>query len=193
MATATLTPSTNHRIGNPALVGTLAGVAAGAMAVAGLGMAFLASRQAAGKDFVPATMLFDNYIAVTTAATLLLASAAVGWAVTALRIGHRRWASSGFALAALLDFAALNLIWFLAKETGLAVQGSEYAVLVYAVMTAAGVAIAIGLVAAVVGFARVLGAQTSSAQPHLGRASAWTQHLGTAAWLAAWGLIYLRK
>ena len=193
MATASIITPAKHRVGNPALVGTLAGVSAYAMAVVGLGIAFLTSRQEGGSDFVPTTMIFDNYVAVTIAATLLLASAAAAWAVTANKVGNRRWASTGFALVALLDFAALNLLWFLAKETGLAVQGSEYAVLVYAVMFAAGVAIVAGLVGAIVGLVRVLGAQTTSAQPHLGLASAWTQHLGTAAWLASWGLIYLRK
>lgn len=198
MATASSTstrpaPVVNHRVGNPALVGTLAGVAAASMAVVGVGVAFLTSRDAAGSDFVPTTMVFDNYVAVTVVATLLLASAAVAWAVTATKVGNRRWASSGFALAALLDFAALNLVWFLAKETGLAVQGSEYAVLVYGAMFIAGVAVTAAMAGALLGFARVLGAQTSSSQPHLGLASAWVQHLGTAAWVAAWGLIYLRK
>ena len=194
MATAAtpITPPA-HRVGNPALVGTLAAISAGAMAVAGIGVAFLTSRQAAGQDFVPTSMVFDNYVAVTIAATLLLASAAATWAITANKIGNRRWASTGFALAALLDFASLNLIWFLGKETGLAVQGSEYAVLVYAVMVAAGVAIVAGLVGSIVGFTRVLGAQTTSTQPHLAMASSWMQHLGTATWLVAWGLIYLRK
>lgn len=198
MATATTTPArptpaVNHRVGNPALVGTLAAVAAAGMTVVGVGFAFLTSRDAAGRDFVPTAMPFDNYVAVTIVATLLLASTAVAWAVTANKVGNRRWASSGFMLAALLDFAALNLVWFLAKETGLAVQGSEYAVLVYGVMFLAGVAVTAALAAAVLGFARVLGAQTTGNQPHLGLASAWVQHLGTAAWLAAWGLIYLRK
>lgn len=193
MATASITTPPNHRVGNPALVGTLAGVSAYAMAVVGLSIAFLTSRQQGGRDFVPTTMIFDNYVAVTIAASLLLASTAAAWAVTANKVGNRRWASTGFALVALLDFAALNLLWFLGKETGLAVQGSEYAVLVYAVMFAAGVAIVAGLVGGIVGLTRVLGAQTTSAQPHLGLASAWTQHLGTAAWLASWGLIYLRK
>ena len=193
MATASIITPSNHRVGNPALVGTLAGVSAYAMAVVGLSIAFLTSRQQGGRDFVPTTMIFDNYVAVTIAASLLLASTAAAWAVTANKVGNRRWASTGFALVALLDFAALNLLWFLGKETGLAVQGSEYAVLVYAVMFAAGVAIVAGLVGGIVGLTRVLGAQTTSAQPHLGLASAWTQHLGTAAWLASWGLIYLRK
>ena len=193
MATANIIAPASHRVGNPALVGTLAGVSASAMAFVGLAIAFLTSRQQGGRDFVPTTMIFDNYVAVTIAASLLLASTAAVWAVTANKVANRRWASTGFALVALLDFAALNLLWFLGKETGLAVQGSEYAVLVYAVMFAAGVAIVAGLVGAVVGLTRVLGAQTTSEQPHLGLASAWTQHLGTAAWLASWGLIYLRK
>ena len=72
MATASTSPARvgaveTHRVGNPALVGTLAAVSAGAMAIVGLGVAYLTSRQSAGvwstskaavpADFDPATLL----------------------------------------------------------------------------------------------------------------------------------------
>ena len=52
-ATTAAPSAGTHRVGNPALVGTLAAVAAGAMAFTGIGVAFLTSRDAAGRDFVP--------------------------------------------------------------------------------------------------------------------------------------------
>ena len=163
------------------------------MAVFAAAVAFLTARNRAGRDFVPKAVQFNNYVAVMAVATLLLASLAAAWSVASLKVGNRRWTTTGFGLCVLFDLAALNLIWFLGKGVQLPVQGSEYAVVTYGVMAVAGIAIVIGALAAITGLVRVLGAQTSSSQPHLGMAAAWPQYLATLAWVAAWALIYLRK
>ena len=186
-------PRRDLRIGNPALVGTVTAVGAGAMGVFGLTAFFLGTRNLSGRGFVPSGVTFNNYGAVMAVVTLGLAALAVGWAQTSLSVGNRRWASSGFGLAALLDFAALNLLWTIGRALGPGVRGSEYAVVAYASMALAGVFIGLALLACVAGVARVLGGQTTGTQPHLGYASCWVQYLATLAWALSWAVIYLRK
>lgn len=186
-------PRRELRIGNPGLVGTIAAVSAGAMDVFAVTGFFLGTRNLSGRSFVPSGVTFNNYGAVMATMTLGLASLATGWAMTSLRVGNRRWASSGFGLVVLLDFAALNLVWTVGRALGPGVRGSEYAVVSYASMALAGIFIGIALVTAAAGLARVLGGQTTGTQPHLGYASAWVQHLATLAWVLSWAVIYLRK
>lgn len=189
---ATNAPAT-RRSGTPALTGTLAAVGAGAMAMTAVCAAYLSVRNATSSGFVPDAMPFNNYVAVNITLTLGLAAAAAGWAATASRTGNRRWGAAGFLLAGFLDLAGLNLIWFLGKGTGLAVADSPYAVLVYGLLGVVGIAVVAATASVVTGAARTLGGHVSEEHPQLARSAAWGQHLATAAWVAAFALIYLYK
>ncbi len=196
MATSTLTAPTSGRAGSPGLVGTVAACISGGMVFSALAAAFLSLRNKAGVDWVPEGVKFNNYVAVTIVFTLIMASAAAGWAVTSARIGQRRWASTGFGLAAVMAFAAVNMVWFLGKNLGpkgIAVADSPWAVTTYALFFASGVAIVIGLISSLVGLARVLGGHANGDEPQYGIAASWPLHLATASWVVTWALVYLRK
>jgi heme/copper-type cytochrome/quinol oxidase subunit 3 len=182
------------RSGTPALVGTLCALVAGAMFTTGVTSAYLSVRNATGaSEFVPVAMPFNNYVAVMIASTLILASIAAGWAVTSMRLGNRRYASTGFGLAAFLGIATLNLIWFLGVDAKLSVDNGAYTVLFYAMLATAVIMVVIGLVSSLIGMARVLGGQATARQPHYALASAWGQHLALASWFAIYMTAYWLK
>jgi heme/copper-type cytochrome/quinol oxidase subunit 3 len=188
-------PSNTGRAGTPALVGTICALVAGAMLTAGVCTAYLSVRNASGKDFVPATMPFNNYAAVMTFITLLLASVAVGWGTTSMKLSHRRWASSGFGLAAFLDLAALNMLWFIAQDAKLpaSTDSGPYGPLFYALIIVAVVMVAIALISSLTGVARVLGGQATAHQPHYARHALWMQHLAAVSYFAIYATIFWLK
>lgn len=196
MATSTLNAPTTGRAGSPGLVGTVAACISATMFFSALSAAFLGLRNKAGVDWLPEGVKLNNYVAVTTVGTIILASAAVGWAVTSARIGERRWATTGFGLAAAMNFAAINMVWFLGANLhpkGIAVADNPWALTTYALFFATGVAMIVALISCLVGLARVLGGHANGDEPQYGIAASWPQHLATAAWVVTWALVYLRK
>lgn len=189
----TTTFTQRMRVGSPALVGSLCYAAAAAMAVGGLASAYLTVRHGAGTDFVPPAMKFNNYAAVLTLITMGIASIGAGWAVSVTRFNHRRWMFMGFALAAFMSLAAMNLVWVLGAGLGFGVNEHPYAVFVYALLAAALLALAIAAGTALLAAGRSLAGQVSAEQPHLGRAAAWVVHTATLVWLVVFAIIYLYK
>jgi heme/copper-type cytochrome/quinol oxidase subunit 3 len=192
-ATASNIPVLRGRAGSPAMVGALTAYAGVAMFVTAACGTYLSVRNASGGDFVAAKMPFNNYVAVMTTITFALASVAAGWALTSMRVGQRRWTTGGFGLAAFMDLAAANLIWYLVKTIGLGASGSVYPVILYGLFIVAGITTAIGVAASLSGLLRTLGGQATASQPHYGVLAAWGQHLAGAAWLAVFATIYLLK
>jgi heme/copper-type cytochrome/quinol oxidase subunit 3 len=187
-------PSTTSRAGTPALVGTICAIVGGAMLTTGVCSAYLSVRNASGADFVPVTMPFNNYAAVMTLITLSLASVAIGWGTTSMKLSHRRWASTGFGLSAFLDLAALNMLWFIAQDAKLPAAGEgPYGVLFYALIIVAVVVVAIGLISSLTALARVLGGQATARQPHYARHALWLQHFALASYFAIYATIFWLK
>jgi heme/copper-type cytochrome/quinol oxidase subunit 3 len=198
MATPALSAGVNAettpRSGTPALVGTLCALAAAAMFTTAVTSSYLSVRNATGaSEFVPVAMPFNNYVAVMIAVTLSLASMAAGWAVTSMRLGNRRYASTGFGFAAFMGIAALNLIWFLGTDAKLSVDTGAYTVLFYAMLATAVIMVVVGLASSLTGLARVLGGQATARQPQYALASAWGQHLALASWFAIYTTAYWLK
>jgi heme/copper-type cytochrome/quinol oxidase subunit 3 len=110
-----------------------------------------------------------------------------------MRLGNRRYASTGFGFAAFMGVAALNLIWFLGTDAKLPVDTGAYTVLFYALLATAVLVVVVGLVASLAGLARVLGGQATARQPQYALASAWGQHLALAAWLGIYATAYWLK
>lgn len=186
-------PVIRGRAGSPALVGALTAYAGVAMFVTAACATYLSVRNASGADFIEPKMLFNNYVAFMIVATFVLASMAAGWAVTSMRVGQRRWATSGFGLAVFLNAAGANLVWFIVKGLGLGASGSTYPVILYGLFIVVAVTTTIGFVASLSGLLRTLGGQASAAQPHYGVLAAWGQHLAGASWVAVYATIYLLK
>jgi heme/copper-type cytochrome/quinol oxidase subunit 3 len=186
------------RATTPTLVACLAGGAALMMAMTGLGGAYAISRYSVRRanpreQFFPSTMKFDNYAAFIVGLTLLLASIAIGWAVTSMKVGNRRWSTGGFGFTILLNLGALNILWFIGNEWKAEVNSVPWWLHVHALLVMAGVAVVVALIAAVLGLGRLVTAQTTAEQPHLAMAASWLQHVALVSWLIAYALIYLYK
>lgn len=194
MATATTEVSVHHRPGNSAVLGARAALAIGALFVAALCGAYVAVRHGVGKEFVPTAMSFNNYAAAMIAFSAVLASFVVEWAYVSLKVGQQRWVSGGYGLAALLQVAAMNLVWLIGAKLGLAVNDiNGYALLVYALLAAAMLLFAMGVVASLTNLIRCMGGHASAAEPLLARAGNSFVHLASAGWLAVFALIFLYK
>ena len=167
--------------------------AGGAMFIAGLCGAYVAVRTGVGKGFVPTTMKFNNYAAVMILVTAAIASFAVEWALVALKVGQRRWVSGGYGLAALMGVAAMNLVWLIGARLGIAVNENVYATLVYALLAAAMLFLAVSVVACLTSLALSLGGHSSSQNTRPARAANCLVHLATLGWLAVFALIFLYK
>lgn len=198
MAATPAPASTSGRATTPTLVACLAGFAAMVMAAAGLGGAYSYTRYAVrranpGEPFFAKSMKFNNYAAFVVLFTLVLASVAIGWAVTSLKVGNRRWASGGFGLTLLLNIAAMNIMWFIGSEWEAAANAHPWWLHTYALLTLAGLASLIALIAAGLGLARIITAQANAEQPHVAMAASWLQHGALATWVVVYALIYLYK
>ena len=181
------------RAGSPALVGAMCFAGATAMFMAGLAGAYLSVRNSNRGSFLPPEMKFNNYAAVLAAMSMLIASIGAGWALHATRFTHRRWMSMGFALAAFMGIASLNLVWTIGAGLTFGVAEHPYAVVVYTLLGAAVVVLAISVGSSLLAVTRCLGGQITAEQPQLGRAAAWVVHIATITWIVVFALIYLYK
>ena len=198
MATTPAPATVTGRATTPTLVACLAGSAALVMASAGVGGAYAYTRYALrrsnpGEPFFPSTMPFNNYAAFIVFATFGLASIAVGWAITSLRIGNRRWAGGGFGFAILANLAAGNIIWFIGNQWEGAANALPWWLHSYALLSVAGVACALALGASVLGLARVVTAQSTPEEPHAAIGATWFQHSALVVWTIVYSLIFLYK
>ncbi len=198
MAATPAPASTTGRATTPTLVASLAGVVAVVMAAAALGGAYATTRYSIrranpGEPFFPSSMKFNNYAAFIVFFTLILASLAIGWGVTSLRVGNRRWAGAGFGIAILTDLAALNIMWFIGSGWEAAADALPWWLHTYALLSIAMIAGAVALVAAGLGLARVVTAQATPEQPHAAIAAAWMQHGALGVWVIVYLLIFLYK
>lgn len=190
--------STTGRATTPTLVASMAGFVSLVMAAAGLGGAYTYTRYAIrranpGEQFFPAAMKFNNYAAFILFFTFILASLTIGWAVTSLRVGNRRWSAGGFGFAIVMNLAAMNIMWFIGTEWKAPVNGQPWWLHVYTLLVLTGLTTLLATIAALLGLARVVTAQADSNQPHLAMAASWLQHAALAVWLVVYALIYLYK
>lgn len=199
MATAAPSaPTTPGRATTPTLVACLAGFVAVVMAIAGLGGAYSYTRYALrranpGEPFFPAAMPFNNYAAFVVFLTFILASMSVGWAITCLRVGNRRWAGGGFGFAIFANLAAANIIWFIGNQWEGAANALPWWLHSYALLTLAGIATAVAVVASVLSLARIVTAQSTGEQPQSVIGATWLQHGALAVWTVVYLLIFLYK
>jgi heme/copper-type cytochrome/quinol oxidase subunit 3 len=162
------------------------------MGVGGLGAAYMALRFGDDK-FVDPKMYFNNYAATMALVSLALASFAANWGAVSARIGNRRWASTGFGLAALIGLATLNLVWFIGKGVALPIGNGPYAVVMYALLTVGGIAVFAGFLSSIAGLVSSFGGHTGPSSPSLAKAAAWGQHIAGLTWLIVFALVFLKK
>jgi heme/copper-type cytochrome/quinol oxidase subunit 3 len=170
----------------------MCGAVTGTMAMLALAFAYLAGRY--GNDgWVDPKMQFNNYTAVTIVVTLVLASMAAGWGVTASRLNNRRHGATGFGLALVFDLAALNLLWSIGQGFAFGAKDSDYGTVVYTMVIASGLAIAIGAASCVAGLALSFGGHANSNTRYQALAASVGQHFAGIAWLIPFMAIYLKK
>lgn len=133
----------------------------------------------------------DNYLGSTLSITGLLSVLFIEWGFYAMRRGNRRQAMAGVSFALVVGVAFLNLLWYLFRELHFGVADSSYATIVYALLTAAAVNAAIGLVFLAVGLARALGRQVPGHDPELIRAAGWYWDYVIASWLVVFVALYM--
>jgi heme/copper-type cytochrome/quinol oxidase subunit 3 len=198
MAASPAPAGTTGRATTPTLVASLAGAVAMVMMAAAVGGAYAQTRYSIrranpGEQFFPVAMKFNNYAAFIVFFTLIMGSLAIGWGVTSLRVGNRRWAGAGFGIAVFTNVAALNIMWFIGNGWEAAANALPWWLHTYALLTVAMIAGALALIAAGLGLARVVTAQATPEQPHAALAAAWIQHAALAVWTIVYLLIFLYK
>lgn len=193
-AVTAVSASPRSRAGHSAVVGSAIMATAGGVAMAALGAFYVALRKGASADYLSSTgMKFNNYSAFIILFTLLLASAAAGWGVTAARLGNRRWGATGFGLALLFDLAALNLLWDIGQQIGVGVRDLPATTMVYTLLVAGGISIAIGAAASICGLVATVGGHASPSTRYHAIAASIGQHFATVAWLVPYVAIFLKK
>lgn len=198
MATTAAPTTQSGRATTPTLVACIAGAAAVMMGSAGLAGAYAYTRYAIrranpGEPFFPSTMPFNNYAAFIVFLTFALASISVGWAITCLRVGNRRWAGGGFGFAVLANIAAANIIWFIGNQWEGEANSLPWWLHSYTLLTFAAIVSGVALVASALALARIVTAQSNAEQPHAVIGASWFQHSALVVWTVVYSLIFLYK
>ncbi len=179
--------------GNSAQLSALLAVAAGVMFISTLIGAYFSVRNWIGQGedgFIPKGLKFDNYAGFMTMTSALAASLAAEWALMSARLNQRRWATAGYGLAAVFMLAAMNVVWFIGQRSGLVASETPYAITFYALLAALMLALAVGVISAIVTLIRILGGHVGGSELLHGRAGNWMIHLATAAATTCFFLIY---
>ncbi len=193
-ASSAATVSVRRQPGNAAFLGSMLVAAAGVMFMAALCGSYVSVRNFVGfRDFVPAALKFDNYSGFMTMVSALGASLSAEWALMSAKVNKRRWISAGYGFAAVLGLGASNAVWFIGSRSELVSSETPYAILFYAVLAATIGFLLLGVIASIVGLIRGLGGHIAGDNLLFGRASNVLVHLGTAAALAMFFLLFTYK
>jgi heme/copper-type cytochrome/quinol oxidase subunit 3 len=174
------------------LAAAVSGVAVAAL-MGGLIGAYLALKAAPG-PFLPDNVEFDNYTAATLTITVLLTMVMIEWANYGIRKGFRGQALFGFGVAAGLQVAFLNGLYYLiSQKLGFEVADGPYQTVVHALLVVPFLLVAGSLLATVLTWLRAIGHQLTLDNLHVGRAAAIVVHIAGLAWVAAHYTVYVTK
>jgi heme/copper-type cytochrome/quinol oxidase subunit 3 len=124
-----------------------------------------------------------NYPGTMLAVTAMLAVVTAHWAVWAVRRDLRGQAGAGLGFTIGFVLAFVNLLWFFGRDLHIGAMSSPFAVIIYAVLGAAGAAAVAGVMAMVAALVRVLGRQDPVATLETAMASAIYWDFVTVGWL----------
>ncbi len=182
--------------GNSAYLGALLVAAAGFVFMAALCGAYISVRNFVGigdGGFIPKEMKFDNYAGFMTMVSGLGASASAEWALISAKVKQRRWALGGYGFAILLGLGAANSAWFIGSRSALVAADTAYAISFYAVIATTIGFVLLGVLASLLGLVRTMGGHIFGDNVLLGRATNVFVHLGTAASLVMFFLLFTYK
>ena len=175
---------------NLVTIGVLIAAIGGLMGVAALVAAWVNVSHFT-KPWPPKGVTVDNYPGTMLSLTMIMSLATVEWGVWAARRNQRSQSGAALALTMGLGLAFLNLLWFFGKRLGFGPGKSPYAVLVFSMITAAGVLGGIGVLALFGALLRVSGRQYNGPDVDGLRATAWFWDFVVVAWLAVYAAIWL--
>ena len=174
------------------LAAAASGVGVAAL-MGGLIGAYLALKAAPG-PFLPGELEFDNYTAATLSITALLAMTMIEWANYGIRKGFRGQALFGFGVAAGLQIAFLNGLYYLiSTKLGFEVADGPYQTVVHALLVVPFLLVVGSLLATLLTWMRAIGHQLTIDNLHVGRATAIVVHVAALAWIAAHYTVYVTK
>jgi heme/copper-type cytochrome/quinol oxidase subunit 3 len=135
----------------------------------------------------------DLYLGNLLVITMLLASLAVQWAVSAVLRRDQRQASAAFAITAGFGLAFLNLLSYSASRADYGAGSSAYAVIAATLALSVGIVVAVAIGFVILTLLRVRGSQVTADNPDQARAAAWFWHYATLASIVVWYAVVVRK
>jgi heme/copper-type cytochrome/quinol oxidase subunit 3 len=143
------------------------------------------------KPWPPAGVKIDNYFGSMLSITAIMSGVTIEWAAYAIKRGERRQAFGAFGLSILLALAFLNLLWFTGRKAGYGPGHSAFAVLFFAMLSAAGAVAIVGLAGMVVALGRTIARQTGPGRTEVVRVVAWFWDFVVVAWIAIYATVWL--
>ena len=173
---------------NTPTYGTLVLIVAGTMLVGGLIAIFQAL--AFRTHLPPKDVHLDEYLGVVSSLTVILSSATMAWALSALRAGERRQSIAALTATLLFGIAHLSLAWFLLDKAGFGVTSSPFATLFYALVGTGATIVALGLLMIVGCIGKVAGNQLNALEVEGLRAVNWYWQFAVVSWIAVTLTLY---
>ena len=157
----------------------------GAGVITGLGafMAAWVNLHHFNHPWPPKGIVLVNYPGTMLAITAMMAIVTAHWGVWAVRRDLRGQAGAGFGFTIGLVLAFINLLWFFGRDLHMAANKSAFAVLLYAVLAAAGIAAVAAIAASAPVLVRIWGRQDASATLDTARAAALYWDFVAVGWL----------
>lgn len=144
--------------------------------------------------FPPAGVRFDDYVGNMLAITAIMSAVTVEWAWYSVRRDDRAQATWGLVLTALLGLATLNLIFFLGRGIGFGPGSAKigaFAVVFFALLSAAGAVGILGIGAVVLVFLRTVGGQMTPGHYEMVRVVCWFWDFVVISWIAVYATLFL--
>lgn len=142
----------------------------------------------------PKGVQLDNYVGTMLAATAIMSAITVEWAAWSLKREDQAQGVWGLALTLGFGLSFLNLLWYLGRKVGFGPGSSKvgpYAVIFFAMITAAGLVALIGIVAVLMILLRTLARHARGERREMVRAVAWYWDFVVVAWIAVWATMWL--
>lgn len=171
-------------------VGVLVAVAGGLMGLGALIAAWVNVSHFTN-PWPPKGVRIENYPGTMLTLTMLMSLVTVEWGVWSARRLQRGQAGAAFGLTIGFGLAFMNLLWFFGKGLGFGPGKSPFAVILFSMLTVAGVLAGIGILLVIGGLARTVGREYEGADVDGLRATAWFWDFVVVAWIVIYATIWL--
>ena len=187
-----LPPAGRTRPRNLMNIGVLMVVTGGVGLFAALIGAYVGLSNAA-PTWPPAGVHFDDYVGNMLAITAVMSGVTAGWAWYSVRRDDRAQAMWGLLLTALFGLATLNLIFYLGRSMGFGPGSAKigaFAIVFFALLSAAGAVGVLGVGAMVMALLRTLGGQMTPSNNEMVSAVCWFWTFVVVCWVALWATLF---